>query len=141
MNIKYQHRFEQLTILCTYKQFIDISQEKACFCDLISMFVRPSVRPSNCKESLLLPKYGFWHIRLARIARACLHTNSLVMLVDKLISCCCYCICLSIHSTFLGKGITKESRSIKLDKRAQRLINLEIPVLVRSLKSSNVELG
>ena len=25
--------------------------------------------------------------------------------------------------------------------RAQRLINLEIPVLVRSLKSSNVELG
>ena len=26
-------------------------------------------------------------------------------------------------------------------KRAQRLINLEIPVLVRSLKSSNVELG
>ena len=26
-------------------------------------------------------------------------------------------------------------------KEAQRLINLEIPVLVRSLKSSNVELG
>ena len=26
-------------------------------------------------------------------------------------------------------------------KRAQRLINLEIPVLLRSLKSSNVELG
>ena len=30
---------------------------------------------------------------------------------------------------------------IKLLIRAQRLINLEIPVLVRSLKSSNVELG
>ena len=29
----------------------------------------------------------------------------------------------------------------KLFVRAQRLINLEIPVLVRSLKSSNVELG
>ena len=28
-----------------------------------------------------------------------------------------------------------------LKTRAQRLINLEIPVLVRSLKSSNVELG
>ena len=30
---------------------------------------------------------------------------------------------------------------IKKYPRAQRLINLEIPVLVRSLKSSNVELG
>ena len=29
----------------------------------------------------------------------------------------------------------------KLNNWAQRLINLEIPVLVRSLKSSNVELG
>ena len=29
----------------------------------------------------------------------------------------------------------------KVSKRAQRLINLEIPVLVRLLKSSNVELG
>ena len=28
-----------------------------------------------------------------------------------------------------------------LNIRAQRLINLEIPVLVRSLKSSNIELG
>ena len=31
--------------------------------------------------------------------------------------------------------------SISVFLRAQRLINLEIPVLVRSLKSSNVELG
>ena len=30
---------------------------------------------------------------------------------------------------------------IREESRAQRLINLEIPVLVRSLKSSNVELG
>ena len=30
---------------------------------------------------------------------------------------------------------------LSLLARAQRLINLEIPVLVRSLKSSNVELG
>ena len=30
---------------------------------------------------------------------------------------------------------------VKLLLGAQRLINLEIPVLVRSLKSSNVELG
>ena len=29
----------------------------------------------------------------------------------------------------------------KINLRAQRLINLEIPVLVRLLKSSNVELG
>ena len=29
----------------------------------------------------------------------------------------------------------------RIDLGAQRLINLEIPVLVRSLKSSNVELG
>ena len=31
--------------------------------------------------------------------------------------------------------------SFKLKSWAQRLINLEIPVLIRSLKSSNVELG
>ena len=31
--------------------------------------------------------------------------------------------------------------TINIANRAQRLINLEIPVLVRSLKSSNVELG
>ena len=34
-----------------------------------------------------------------------------------------------------------EELTIKHILRAQRLINLEIPVLVRSLKSSNVELG
>ena len=33
------------------------------------------------------------------------------------------------------------SVKIKPTNRAQQLINLEIPVLVRSLKSSNVELG
>ena len=31
--------------------------------------------------------------------------------------------------------------SLGIEQRAQRLINLEIPVLVRSLKSNNVELG
>ena len=30
---------------------------------------------------------------------------------------------------------------IKIIRRAQRLINLEIPVLVQSLESSNIELG
>ena len=47
-----------------------------------------------------------------------------------------------------GVGVTwqfirKEAQGWDRSKRlgAQRLINLEIPVLVRSLKSSNVELG
>ena len=31
--------------------------------------------------------------------------------------------------------------TVKWQLKAQRVINLEIPVLVRSLKSSNVELG
>ena len=35
----------------------------------------------------------------------------------------------------------KDALSTNSTSRAQRLINLEIPVLVRSLKSSNVELG
>ena len=35
----------------------------------------------------------------------------------------------------------KKAKGNKRKLRAQRLINLEIPVLVRSLKSSNVELG
>ena len=38
-------------------------------------------------------------------------------------------------------GKRSQGTSIKTCYRAQRLINLEIPVLVRSLKSSNVELG
>ena len=38
------------------------------------------------------------------------------------------------------QGLTTTPRKRKI-LRAQRLINLEIPVLVRSLKSSNVELG
>ena len=42
-----------------------------------------------------------------------------------------------------GKEVFKivNCGSKELTPRAQRLINLEIPVLVRSLKSSNVELG
>ena len=41
---------------------------------------------------------------------------------------------------------TKGNRGIRSERErerelAQRLINLEIPVLVRSLKSSNIELG
>ena len=36
---------------------------------------------------------------------------------------------------------SKKKKGTSPGNRAQRLINLEIPVLVRSLKSSNVELG
>ena len=44
---------------------------------------------------------------------------------------------------FCKKKLHSEFESVVLNMfvRAQRLINLEIPVLVRSLKSSNVELG
>ena len=40
-----------------------------------------------------------------------------------------------------GKKKNKTMNMIRSPRWAQRLINLEIPVLVRSLKSSNVELG
>ena len=45
--------------------------------------------------------------------------------------------------TFLRciEAVSGTNNSYKKVERAQRLINLEIPVLVRSLKSSNVELG
>ena len=38
----------------------------------------------------------------------------------------------------VSKKILNDNKDVL---RAQRLINLEIPVLVRSLKSSNIELG
>ena len=48
-----------------------------------------------------------------------------------------------LHSTTLVAlgQLQIHSRGTRAAKRAQRLITLEIPVLVRSLKSSNVELG
>ena len=49
-----------------------------------------------------------------------------------------------IENLFALLGVRYSSVSeerIKDRLKAQRLINLEIPVLVRSLKSSNVELG
>ena len=45
---------------------------------------------------------------------------------------------LARQHAILGMDFVREQQ---LCIRAQRLINLEIPVLVRSLKSSNVELG
>ena len=45
------------------------------------------------------------------------------------------------HATVYQAEIEAIYQACKYMDLAQRLINLEIPVLVRSLKSSNVELG
>ena len=48
--------------------------------------------------------------------------------------------CLNIWTMELNKGNTRLRDEMSF-MWVQRLINLEIPVLVRSLKSSNIELG
>ena len=49
--------------------------------------------------------------------------------------------CALMERSFYGAAILMVEDWCEIILRAQRLINLEIPVLVRSLKASNVELG
>ena len=73
------------------------------------------------------------------------YTRTYVRITHEWLACragsAAYGLVVRIHVVVVFLTLACNSDISYLFLRAQRLINLEIPVLVRSLKSSNVELG